>query len=333
MEAQLRTIPKIELHCHLDGSVSFAYLIKQAEKQHIPVDLRHVTAKETCESLDEYLKCFDEILKVMQTADSLTDAVVDVSRQAHEDGVKYLELRFAPMQHTEHGLTLEAIFHAVCQGAAQAEADYGMTVRLIICGMKHHSDETNIEMFETLAAYKQTNKYIVGTDLAGSENDFPTHVKTALIKLAKSMHHLTLHAGECGCNKNVYDAITLGATRIGHGVSSFEDPALLALLREKNVLLEICPKSNLQTKAIANIKQLDLQTLIDMGVPFVINTDNRTVTQTNLVSEYQLLINQEQLNMDDIYNINANALNYGFLSEADKQHIQETYFRRHPILK
>ena len=328
MRAQIQSIPKVELHCHLDGSVSMSYLKRQSKRQGIDIDLSRVYVKDTCENLDDYLKCFDEILKVMQTAESLSSAVHDVAQQAEADGVRYIELRFAPLLHTKQGLTVEDVFGAVCEGVAHAEATYDITVRIIVCGMKHHTNEANIALFELMASHRAVSDYIVGVDLAGSEEAFPTHTQQAVIEYAQQLEHVTLHAGECGCNKNVYDAIALGAKRIGHGVSSFEDAALLQQLKEKDVLLEICPKSNLQTRAIKDIAQLDIQRLLALGVPFVINTDNRTVTQTTLVSEYALLVAHEALAVTDIYHINARALNYSFLTEQKKADIAARYFNR-----
>lgn len=328
MKNTVREIPKIELHCHLDGSVSLAYIQAQAEEQNIAIDIDKISADAQCQSLVEYLVCFDEILKVMQTEKSLVDSVVDVVSQAHHDGIKYIELRFAPKLHLDKGLSVLEVISAAVQGAIKAEATYPVVVRLLVCGMKHHSNEENIEVFQHILEHPSLQEYVVGVDLAGGEDDNTMPEFADSIAFAKAHQlNLTLHAGECGCNKNVYDAIKLGARRVGHGVSSIKDAQLLETLKTEDVLLEICPCSNLQTKAIQHISEIDIPLLKKLDVPFLINTDNRGVTQTNLVQEYLLLLDNQLLTLEDIPVINKRALKYAFVEPEIKSQLIETYFK------
>ncbi|MCS4485753.1 adenosine deaminase [Staphylococcus americanisciuri] len=327
MKHTVREIPKIELHCHLDGSVSRSYLRAQAKAQNISIDIEKTSVDTQCQSLDEYLESFDEILKVMQTEKSLIDSVIDVVSQVHHDGVKYIELRFAPKLHLDKGLSMLEVMNATVQGAMQAEATYPVVVRLLVCGMKHHSNEENIEVFQHIHTHPSLQKYIVGVDLAGGEEDEAMSTFAECIAYAKAHQlNLTLHAGECGCNKNVYDAIKLGAQRIGHGVSALKDMRLLETLKNEEVLLEICPCSNLQTKAVQHIAEIDIPLLKKLDVPFLINTDNRGVTQTNLVQEYLLLLDNQLLTLDDIPIINKKALKYAFVEPEVKSQLRKAYF-------
>lgn len=288
---ELIAIPKIELHCHLDGSVSYEYLKRQAELQHIDIDFNKVSAKEECENLAKYLTCFDEILKVMQTKDSLTESVIDVANQAQKDGIKYIEFRFAPKFHTQKNMNIRDTLEAVCKGAEIAESEYGIMVRILICGMKHHPNEENINIFKQIHDTELLKKYIVGVDLAGGEDDDSMSQHAEAIQYAKDKElNITLHAGECGCIKNVCDAVRMGAKRIGHGVALFNDKEQLNHFQNSKVLLEICPRSNVQTKAISHIKEIDLDSLKRLNIPYLINTDNRIVTQTNLIKEYLTLL-------------------------------------------
>ncbi len=326
MKAVLKQIPKLELHCHLDGSVSVDYLKTQSEKQQVRIDINKVTVDQNCQSLAEYLQSFDEILKVMQTQESLIEAVIDVSRQANEDGVKYIEIRFAPAFHQSLGLETIEILDAVCEGAQQAEAQFDLDVRLLVCGMKHHSMATNQAIFDHLGVNASITKYIVGVDLAGDEASSPTEAHEALIQYAKSKNlNITLHAGECGCVKNVYDAIQYGARRIGHGVAIFQDEQALSWVKEHDVLLEFCPNSNLQTKAIDTLATLDLPKLMEQEVAFLINTDNRTVTQTTLMDEYALLLEHRLLDMADIQKINYGAIDYSFACQTTKDKLKRHF--------
>ncbi|EPQ9626513.1 adenosine deaminase [Staphylococcus pseudintermedius] len=326
MNAELKGIPKLELHCHLDGSVSLEYLEKQSQQQGIPIQIDKVTVDQHCQSLAEYLQSFDEILKVMQTRISLIDGVVDVAEQAVHDGVKYIEIRFAPAFHQGQGLEIDEILTAVCKGASLAEQTFGIKVRMLVCGMKHHSDEMNRAIFDSLRGDETLEAYIVGVDLAGDEAASPTTEHEALIQYAQQQGlNITLHAGECGCAKNVYDAVRFGAQRIGHGVAALQDDDVLATVKAKDVLLEFCPKSNLQTKAIKSLDSLDLQRLLKENIAFLINTDNRTVTQTNLLDEYALLLEHKLLNCEDIVRINFKAIDYTFANSSTKQWLKQQF--------
>ncbi|HAR6155346.1 TPA: adenosine deaminase [Staphylococcus pseudintermedius] len=326
MNAELKGIPKLELHCHLDGSVSLEYLEKQSQQQGIPIQMDKVTVDQHCQSLAEYLQSFDEILKVMQTRISLIDGVVDVAEQAVHDGVKYIEIRFAPAFHQGQGLEIDEILTAVCKGASLAEQTFGIKVRMLVCGMKHHSDEMNQAIFDSLRDDETLEAYIVGVDLAGDEAASPTTEHEALIQYAQQQGlNITLHAGECGCAKNVYDAVRFGAQRIGHGVAALQDEDVLATVKAKDVLLEFCPKSNLQTKAIKSLDSLDLQRLLKENIAFLINTDNRTVTQTNLLDEYALLLEHKLLNWADIVRINFKAIDYTFANSSTKQWLKQQF--------
>lgn len=326
MRDVLKEIPKLELHCHLDGSVSLNYLEQQSQQQDITIAMDKVTVDLQCQSLAEYLQSFDEILKVMQTTESLVAAVVDVAEQASRDGIRYIEMRFAPAFHQDLGLHISEVLEAVCEGVTAAEQMFEMKVRLLVCGMKHHSYEKNKAIFDCISTNPALQHYIVGVDLAGDEAASPTVEHEALIQYAQQQGlNMTFHAGECGCAKNVYDAVKFGVTRIGHGVAALQDEAVLKWVKQHNVLLEFCPKSNLQTKAIDQLAYLDLQKLLREDIAFLINTDNRTVTQTNLLDEYQLLLEHDLLQWEDIQHINLKAVDYIFANTDTKTWLK-SYF-------
>lgn len=255
--------------------------------------------------------------KIDQTKTEHQKAVIDVAKQAIKDGIVYIEIRFAPLLHIRKGLHVVEVLAAFCRGVEYVEKYFDITVRGIICGMKNHSLADNIQLFDFLKEKEEYNKYIVGVDLAGVEKKSPLGIQSKAIQYAKSLGlNISLHAGECNCAKNVYDSIRLGANRVGHGLASFNDDDLLELLSREKVMLEICPKSNLQSKVIQNIKDLDLNKLISMDVPFIINTGTRTVTNTTLVEEYKLLLDNGLITIEQIKSINLKALAYAFDDEV-----------------
>ncbi|NWK85001.1 adenosine deaminase [Staphylococcus sp. GSSP0090] len=320
MNKAIEEIAKVELHCHLDGSTSFELIRQLAEEQGVNLDESKLFVSSQCDGLDDYLQCFDEILKVLQTKDSLKRAVVDVAKQAYKDNVKYIEIRFAPLFHMDQGLTMTEVLEAVASGIDEARHTVGIGVNLLICAMRQHHAEQNQALFDFI--HKHNHEAIRGIDFAGPEVGFPTETIEDTIKYGLDLgFNLTLHAGECGCIHNVIEGIKLGSKRIGHGVAINQDKAALQFVKENDVLLEMCPKSNIQTKAITGLKALNLPYLLEHGIPFLINTDNRTVTQTSLNEEYELLMKNELMTLEQIKHINKRAVRYAFLTEDEKMNL------------
>lgn len=322
----VNNISKTELHCHLDGSVSIELIQQLAREQQVNINIEDIQVDQACESLDEYLKSFDTILKVLQTKGSLEKAVIDVAQQSHHDNIKYIEIRFAPLFHMDKGLNLKEILEAVNNGATKAESLYQIKVNMLVCGMRHHENKTNIDLFTEVNALKNETRHVVGFDFAGPEEAFPTSAIQEAIQYSNhSNSHLTLHAGECGCIHNIIESIELGARRIGHGVAAISDDTALEYIKNRNVLLEICPTSNLQTKAIQTLAELNIRKLIEQDIPFNINTDNRTVSSTNLNTEYELLYNHNLMTIDEIKDINIKAIEHAFLSDNEKENLKSKY--------
>ncbi|PTI28190.1 adenosine deaminase [Mammaliicoccus vitulinus] len=322
----VNNISKTELHCHLDGSVSIELIQQLAREQQVNINIEDIQVDQACESLDEYLKSFDTILKVLQTKGSLEKAVIDVAQQSHHDNIKYIEIRFAPLFHMDKGLNLKEILEAVNNGATKAESLYQIKVNMLVCGMRHHENKTNIDLFTEVNALKNESRHVVGFDFAGPEEAFPTSAIQEAIQYSNhSNSHLTLHAGECGCIHNIIEGIELGARRIGHGVAAISDDTALEYIKNRNVLLEICPTSNLQTKAIQTLAELNIRKLIEQDIPFNINTDNRTVSSTNLNTEYELLYNHNLMTIDEIKDINIKAIEHAFLSDNEKENLKSKY--------
>jgi len=321
MHKSIQDISKIELHCHLDGSTSIALIKQLAAEQNITLKESHLRVSENCESLDEYLQCFDEILKVLQTKDSLKRAVVDVAQQASMDNVKYIEIRFAPLLHTEHDLSLADVLEAVEAGVQLATETMDIKINLLVCAMRQHEATVNEALFDYLE--QRDSEVVRGIDFAGPEAAFPPEeIRTTIQYGLDKGFNLTLHAGECGCMHNVMESIKLGAKRVGHGVAINENEAALQEIKRNNVMLEMCPKSNVQTKAIKDLTELNIPYLLEQDIPFIINTDNRTVTQTSLNEEYALLMKHQLISIEQIEFINLRAVQYAFLSDVEKENLK-----------
>lgn len=317
----LQQVPKVELHCHLDGSISMACLEKMAQKDGYPIEnLAKVRAPKKCQNLQAYLDSFDAVLPLLQSEENLTMAAYDLVEQVSLENIRYLEIRFAPLLHTHQGLSVSQIIDAVCLGIEQGMQDYDVEVNLIISAMRHHSNERNLDLVERVSMMQQAR--VVGFDYAGDERD-DLGERGKVVSLArKNQFQITLHAGECGCAHHVAEAIYLGATRIGHGVAIKDDPKALELCVQNGTLLEICPTSNLQTNAVDKIENYPYPLFVEKKVKFCVNTDNRTVSNTSLTNEYALLQKHFDFDLSMMKKSNIAAIQASFATPITKEKIQ-----------
>ncbi|MGX7245009.1 adenosine deaminase [Enterococcus quebecensis] len=324
----VKKLPKIELHCHLDGSIRPETLRKIAEQQDIslPTDdgqlKQLLVAPKDCQDLNDYLKRFELVLTCLQTETALQTAAFDIISQAAEENIQYIEVRFAPSLHTEKGLSLPKIVTAVLAGLNQGQQQFGVKSNALLCGMRHEA-LTEIEKIVHLAEeFKESG--VVGFDLAGNEVDFPPYTFEETLALANQLNiPLTLHAGECGCGKNVADAVYLGAKRIGHGIALKDTPEYFSLIKEKDILIEMCPTSNFQTKTVTDLADYPFQLFLDSGIKVCINTDNRTVSDTTLTDEFMKLHEWYDITYTDMEQLNRNAIEGAFISNNEKQALHE----------
>jgi len=329
LKNKIQDMPKIELHCHLDGSIRPETIRKLAQLNNIPCPSddqalkQLLVAPENTQSLMEYLEKFEFPLELLQTAESLTIAAEDIIYQASLDNVKYIEVRFAPSLHTRKGLEFSEIIRAVLKGLQLGKEKYGVESNALLCGMRHEELE-EVEKIVHLAK-EFLNQGVASFDLAGNEVDFPPHLFSEILQLAQYLEvPITLHAGECGCAQNVYDAVELGATRIGHGVALIKDMEHCDQLRKKNITLEMAPTSNLQTKASDNTANYPFDDFLKANLKVTINTDNRTVSNTNLNEEYAKLIDWFGYEDKSIFETcNLNAVDGAFISDEQKEELRK----------
>lgn len=324
-------LPKVELHCHLDGSLSLPCIKQLANNIGKDLNmsdeeiLKHAQAPETTQSLLEYLERFDFVLPLLQSYVNLELATYDVARQAAEDNVKYMEIRFAPGQHLEKNLSLEEAVEAVIAGAARAEEDFDIVVNILLCGLRQVPVERSkklLPLFDEI-----DDEHLVGFDLAGDEVNYPqVKFKKLLEKVTSRGVQVTLHAGECpGCAQNIIDSVEMGATRIGHGIMTKDIPEYQEILTKLGIVLEMAPSSNFQTKAIRELSEYPFMALYKRGIHVTINTDNRTVSNTNLQKEYEKIANWYDFQISDFERINHYAIDGAFISEDEKELLHQRF--------
>lgn len=299
----------IDLHLHLDGSLTPAYVISQAKKQGLDLPVweekelvKYMTAPADCRDLNEYLEKFDLPCSVMQTEDALTEAVRDVCRQMEAQGMKYVEIRFAPQLHTKKGLTQRQVTEAAIKGLPQGK---GLEAKLILCCMRMENNEK--ENMETIRmAEEYLGKGVAAADLAGAEAIFPTKSFEPVFRMAREVGvPFTIHAGEADGPKSIWTALKFGAKRIGHGVRCLEDETLVEYLREHRIPLEVCPTSNFQTKAVKG--EYPLKKMLEKGLCVTLNTDNTTVSGTTLEKEFEVARTRLGVTEEELEILKANA--------------------------
>ncbi|MGL6258919.1 adenosine deaminase [Vibrio sp. WXL210] len=322
-------LPKIDLHCHLDGSVRPETVFELAVKQGfaMPEDkeavINSLSAPEDCQNLDEYIDCFDLPIKVMQTKDSLERISFELFEDAANENVKYLEVRFGPLLHQHLGLSISDIIESVVSGMKRAEAIYNIHGNYILSVLRDMPQDKIKAVID--AGVPWLNNGVVAFDVAGGERpnfcaDFPEFTQYAV----DQGYRLTIHAGEQWCGQNVYDAVTmLDAERIGHGVHMKDHSEAYSIVKDKAIALEICPTSNVHTKCIEAFSEHPISEFYKDGIVVTINTDNRTVSQTTMTDEVKKVVETFQLTKEDYSKIYTYSVNNSFASEAVKQHLLE----------
>lgn len=333
-QAVLKELAKAELHCHLDGSLSLPAIRKLANMADIILpssdkELRkYVIAPAQTESLVDYLKTFEFIRPLLQTKEALRFAAYDVARQAALENVIYIEIRFAPELSMDKGLTASDTVLAVLEGLADAQKEFNIVARALVCGMRQSSHKTTKDIIKHIVDLAP--KGLVGFDFAGDEFSYPTDSLVDLIQEVKrSGYPMTLHAGECGCAKHIADSLNLGIKRMGHVTALTGQRDLIKRFVEEDAVAEMCLTSNLQTKAASSIQSFPYQELYDAGGKITINTDNRTVSDTNLTKEYSLFVTYFGTKIEDFLVFNQNAMKASFTSDSEKDtllhKLQENY--------
>ena len=326
----LKSLPKVLLHEHLDGVLRPGTVIDLARSINYtllpsddPVALGewfHRGANQG--SLPEYLKGFAHTIAVMQTEDALERVAYEQAQDLSEDGVIYFETRFAPVFHTQKGLTPQQVVSAVLKGLERGRKDFGISSGLIVCAMRNM--DVSLDMAELAVDFRQRG--VVGFDLAGEEGGFPPkkHVD-AFHYIQRQNFNITIHAGEGYGKESIWQAIQYcGAHRIGHGTRLIDDIAaadgkvvklgeLAQYVLDKRIPLEICLLSNVHTGAARSLEEHPFRILFREKFRVTLNTDNRLMSNTTMSKEFEAAADAYGLTIDDFEKITINAMKSAFL--------------------
>jgi len=316
---QLRRIPKAELHCHLDGSVRPSTLLELGKeyKVRMPADsadaLRDYMVVKDAKSLEDYLERFEITIAVMQTAEAIERISYELGADAAKDGVKYIEVRNAPILNSRGKLEMGEALEAQIKGLERAQRDHGIIARSIVCSLRQLPPETSLELAQLAVAYR--NRGVVAFDLAGGEAGYPASAHGDAFAYARK-HNLavTIHAGEGDGARSVRDAVhKCGANRLGHATRLIEDPELTQYVNDRRIGLEICLTSNVQTHAAKSYETHPLRQYFDRGMNATLNTDNRLMSGTTLTDEYVYAAKHLDFTFDELCTLALNGFESAFL--------------------
>jgi len=322
-------LPKIELHLHLDCSLSYN-VVKQI-KPSISFEEYKDTfiAPSKCVDLSDYLRRSIKGFELMQTKEQLRLVTLDLFEQLKADNVIYAEIRFAPLLHITGGLSSEEVVEAVNNATEEAIQATGLDAGIILCTLRHHTESQSMETVKLVKQFEGT--HIVGYDIAADEAGFPVdeHIKSFQFANQHKIN-CTAHAGEARGADSVWETLNnFKPKRIGHGVRSIEDSSLIDHLIEHNIHLEICPTSNIQTNVFDKMENHPIDELYKAGISISINTDSRTISNITLAGEYKTLEREFNWNKNHFKICNMSAIAHAFTSDDIKaklrQKIEEAY--------
>ncbi len=327
----IETMPKAELHLHLDGSVRIDTALELATSRGIdaPRDLdgmrAALVAPMPCTSQAELLRAFDLPIALMQDAEALERVTTELVELKAADGVRYVEVRWGPLLHVAGGLSLADGIAAVCRGATDAAARTGTVVRLICTALRSHDPVANETLARTAAGFQDQG--LTGWDLAGDEEAYPDPlVHERAFEIARDGGlRITVHAGEWGGAGQIRRALAVGPERIAHGPRTIDDPDLCAELIDRDVTLDLCPSSNWQAGSVPSVADHPLARLHRLGVPVTLSTDDTTVSDITLSQEYENAVTLIGLTMDELWAIDRHALDVAFCDEAALEPVRAAF--------
>ena len=313
------SFPKVELHLHLDCSLSFDVVQKLDDSISIEQYERDFIASPKCTDLVEYIACASSAINLMQSTEALEMVTIDLVEQLVVDNVWYAEIRFAPLEHIREGLSPEEVIESVLSGINNAPSANSVNIKVILCTLRHYSEEKSMLTVKLVDKFKGTR--VVGFDIASDEAGYPVDNHVSAFQYAlKHQIHCTAHAGEAKGAESVWETLEkFSPSRIGHGVRSVEDRKLVSHLKENNIHLEICPTSNVQTNTVESLEVHPVDQLYKSGVSLSINTDARTISNTSLQREYTLLKDHFNWESNHFIHCNLQAVQHAFLPEEEKK--------------
>jgi len=316
-------IPKVELHLHLDCSLSFDVVNRINPLIEIDEYRSSFQAKPNSSSLNDYINCADRAIELMQTRENLELVVEDLFKQLKKENVIYAEIRFAPLLHCSQNLDENKVVEIICNKAKIESEKNDINYGLILCTLRHYSKKQSLKTVRLVNQYK--NNGVVGFDIAADEAGYPLDNHIEAFNYAKSNGlNITAHAGEAKGPESIWESIKkLHTKRIGHGVRCVEDLELVSYLSENDYHLEISLTSNIKTRTYKTFEEHPLNKIYNSSISISLNTDGRTISNTDLSLEYKIAEEKFGWTIDKIKKCNLEAIKHSFTSSSNKSKLIE----------
>ncbi|MDQ8951816.1 adenosine deaminase [Acinetobacter rudis] len=318
----IRAIPKAELHVHIEGTFEPELMFEIAQRNQVTIPYKNIEEVKQAynfHNLQSFLDIYYAGAAVLIHEQDFYDLAWAYFKKCHEDHVVHTEIFFDPQTHTDRGIAFSTFFNGFKRACIDAKAQFGISSHLIMCFLRHLSEEA---AFATLAQAEAFKDDIIAVGLDSSELGHPPEKFERVFAQASAQGYLLVaHAGEEGPAQYVWQALdVLKVNRIDHGVRSEEDPDLLDRLRSENMPLTVCPLSNLKLCVVDDMKQHNIQRLLQQGLCVMVNSDDPSYFGGYMNDNFIAITEALNLSNDEIKQLAINSFNASFISDEDKQH-------------
>ncbi|OLF35732.1 adenosine deaminase [Psychrobacter sp. C 20.9] len=317
----IQKLPKAELHLHIEGSLEPELMFRLAKKNNveIPYDsVEDVRAAYNFNNLQSFLDIYYAGANVLLTQDDFYDLTWEYILKCVEDNVIHTEIFFDPQTHTERGVAFEAVITGIKEALADAKEKYGITSCIIMCFLRHLSQEAAFETLEQALDYKDD---IIGVGLDSSElGNPPSKFKEVFQKAKEAGFKLVAHAGEEADFSYIYEALDLlNISRIDHGVQSIKSPELMQRLKDEQMPLTVCPNSNIELRVFDNYKEHNIKALLDYGLNISVNSDDPAYFKGYVNQNFVNLHENLPITEEDVITLVKNSFRSAFISDELKE--------------
>lgn len=323
-----KSLPKIDLHLHLDGAIRVPTIAELGDELGIPLPTYDpvklaplVQVGRDCRNLTDFLRRFEVFYPILPYAKTQERIAYELCEDCRKDNVIYFEARFAPALASSEVFTMEDAVSAALEGFRRGQRDFGVKCGLILCCYRSTTPQRNIQTVEL--AHKYRDQGVIGIDLAGDELNYPAAPHASAFEMARRLEiPITIHAGEGEKAENIREAVfEHGATRIGHGVALQYDPELLKRVRDRGTTLEICLTSNLQTCSVPSVAEHPFKKFFDEKVRVTLNSDDPVISDITLTDEFELAASEFKLTDAQIRELLKNAADAAFAEPSVREEI------------
>jgi adenosine deaminase len=316
----IKQIPKAEIHVHLEATISPELCRKFADRNNVKIteDLFRGEYAYSWDDFYDFIKKYDIITSVIHTPEDYRELTYAYLKECALSNVLYVEAMVSSTHAKQKGMIYHSFLEGVAEGAKQAEKDYGIVSKYIMNGIRHLGPESVYATAKEVL--ENPHPDLVGFGLAGDELHFPPKLFTKTFDMLKEAEFpITVHAGEWDGPEKIRDAISLlHPTRLGHGVRSIEDPSLVELIKDLDIVLETCPTSNIATKIYENYEEHPVKKLFDQNVKITVNSDDPPFFNASVAGEYEVMADLG-LSNDELISLTKNAIQSAFCNQATKE--------------